>query len=151
MHGLRAKDEIIKTESYLLFICFTAKLAAPSRRWRMREGINMKTENKYEATEEDLTRIAELADVKLLTQDESTSLDEVLLEEDLDCSIEIEKTLLNEMAHAAFATTLDEDSFFIFWCENRERIRDAALMSDEVAEMLLLGFKLAITNGRPFP
>lgn len=80
----------------------------------MREGINMKTENKYEATEEDLTRIAELADVKLLTQDESTSLDEVLLEEDLDCSIEIEKTLLNEMAHAAFATTLDEDSFSFF-------------------------------------
>lgn len=107
----------------------------------------MKTEDKYEATEEDLTRIAELAGVELLTQDESENLDEALLEGDLDFSIEIEKTLLNEMAHAAFATTLDEDSFFVFWCENRERIRDAALMSDEVAEMLLLGFKLAINNG----
>lgn len=107
----------------------------------------MRTEDKYEATEEDLTRIAELAEVKLLIQDESEGLGEMLVSEDLDFSIEIKKTLLNEMAHAAFNTTLDEDSFFIFWCENRERIRDAAQMSDEVAEMLLLGFKLAITNG----
>lgn len=107
----------------------------------------MRTEDKYEATEEDLTRIAELAEVKLLIQDESEGLGEMLVSEDLDFSIEIKKTLLNEMAQAAFNTTLDEDSFFIFWCENRERIRDAAQMSDEVAEMLLLGFKLAITNG----
>lgn len=107
----------------------------------------MRTEDKYEATEEDLTRIAELAEVKLLIQDESEGLGEMLVSEDLDFSIEIKKTLLNEMAQAAFNTTLDEDSFFIFWCENRERIRDAAQMSDEVAEMLLLGFKLAITSG----
>lgn len=107
----------------------------------------MRTEDKYEVTEEDLTRIAELAEVKLLIQDESEGLGEMLVSEDLDFSIEIKKTLLNEMAQAAFNTTLDEDSFFVFWCENRERIRDAAQMSDEVAEMLLLGFKLAITNG----
>lgn len=107
----------------------------------------MRTEDKYEVTEEDLTRIAELAEVKLLIQDESEGLGEMLVSEDLDFSIEIKKTLLNEMAQAAFNTTLDEDSFFIFWCENRERIRDAAQLSDEVAEMLLLGFKLAITNG----
>ena len=107
----------------------------------------MRTEDKYEATEEDLTRIAELAEVELLIQDESEGLGEMLVSEDLDFSIEIKKTLLNEMAQAAFNTTLDEDSFFIFWCENRERIRDAAQMSDEVAEMLLLGFKLAITSG----
>ena len=107
----------------------------------------MRTEDKYEATEEDLTRIAELAEVKLLIQDESEGLGEMLVSEDLDFSIEIKKTLLNEMAQAAFNTTLDEDSFFIFWCENRERIRDAAQMSDEVAEMLLLGVKLAITSG----
>ena len=107
----------------------------------------MRTEDKYEATEEDLTRIAELAEVKLLIQDESEGLGEMLVSEDFDFSIEIKKTLLNEMAQAAFNTTLDEDSFFIFWCENRERIRDAAQMSDEIAEMLLLGFKLAITNG----
>lgn len=107
----------------------------------------MKTEDKYEVAEEDLTRIAELAEVELLIQDESEGLGEMLVSEDLDFSIEIKKTLLNEMAQAAFNTTLDEDSFFIFWCENRERIRDAAQMSDEVAEMLLLGFKLAITNG----
>ena len=64
----------------------------------------MRTEDKYEATEEDLTRIAELAEVKLLIQDESEGLGEML-------------------------------------------VSDAAQMSDEVAEMLLLGFKLAITNG----
>lgn len=107
----------------------------------------MKAEDKYEVTKEELTRIAELADVELLIQDESEGFGEMLLEGDLDFSNEIKKTLLNEMAHAAFSTTRDEDSFFIFWCENRERIHDAALMSDEVAEMLLLGFKLAITNG----
>lgn len=107
----------------------------------------MKAEDKYEVTKEDFTRIAELADVELLIQDESEGFGEMLLEGDLDFSNEIKKTLLNEMAHAAFSTTRDEDSFFIFWCENRERIHDAALMSDEVAEMLLLGFKLAITNG----
>lgn len=107
----------------------------------------MKTEDKYEVAEEDLTRIAELAEVELLIQDESESLGEMLVSDDLDFSIEIKKTLLNEMAQAAFNTTLDEDSFFVFWCENRARIRDAAQMSDEVAEMLLLGFKLAITNG----
>lgn len=94
----------------------------------------MKTEDKFEVTEEDIIRISELSDVELLIQGESEILGEMLLEDDSDFGIENAKALLKEMAHAAFATTLDKDTFFIFWCENRECIRDAALMGDEVAE-----------------
>ena len=55
------------------------------------------------------------------------------------------KGLLGEMAEAAFSE--GKDDFAAFACKNRDRIRKAAAVSDEVGEMLVIGYKMGISAG----
>lgn len=108
----------------------------------------METGSAYEVWKEDVQRMCELAGMEFVdgSRDEA-GLDELVLDGDRVFDPERIQQLLREMAEAAFNTTEDDGRLFVFWCENAERIRRAAQVSDEVTEMLLLGFRAAISSG----
>ncbi|MDO4291086.1 MAG: tetratricopeptide repeat protein [Eggerthellaceae bacterium] len=88
----------------------------------------------HRAQKQDVERIAALAGTELdkCVGDNGTNGDQNT------------KTLLREMANAAFSGTGDEFAEYV--SKNKSRILDIALSHPEVAEMLVLGYKVGISN-----
>lgn len=108
----------------------------------------METEGAYAIKKEDIQRMAELAGIEYVEQYESKDRFNAAADDD-DTIFDPEhiEPLLGDMADAAFSTTADDEQFFYFWCASSKCIREAASESSEVAEMVLLGFKFAISRG----
>lgn len=102
-------------------------------------------ETNYGATLDDLKRAAELGGFDLTVFDEDDA-DFQIFDGDLDAADDLDVDgLLQELAEAAFSP--DDDAFAEFVAQNRDRIRDAAFLSDEVPEMLVIGYEMGISRG----
>lgn len=110
-------------------------------------------ETNYGATLDDLKRAAELGGIDLTVFDEDDADFQIIdgdlsdaddLDLDLDLDVDVDG-LLQEMAEAAFSP--DDDAFAEFAAQNRDRIRDAAFLSDEVPEMLVIGYEMGVSRG----
>ena len=107
----------------------------------------MSSENAYAASPEDVRRMAQLAGIEVVMNEGEENPDHAP-EPDTDeqaPSPEQIRQLLREMAEAAFSK--DGEEFSEFAEENRQRIRIAATCAPEVAEMLVLGYKVGIAEG----
>ena len=129
----------------------------------------MSKENNYGITKEELERIAELAGIEFVWKDFNANTNKVLFDGDgkkyvlsdkgninnnetmLDSDIDVAytgeelKTLLKEMADAAYSPL--ENEFCYFVQENIKRIRKMANIYPEVSEVLVLGYKVGIAQG----
>ena len=119
--------------------------------------------NKYQVTEDDVKRMAELAEMDFGTGDlhalsEEEIFDELFKDFDLNegefpadpnqmYGVLLLKRVQGQLADAALSTMHDIDSFYDYWHENKESIRDAAQLSPAIKEMLVLGFRMAISVG----
>ena len=119
--------------------------------------------NKYQVTEDDVKRMAELAEMDYGEDDPQVLSEEEILEElfkDFDLNegsfpadphqmygALLLKRVQRQLADAALSTMNDVDSFYNYWQENKESIRDAAQLSPTIKEMLVLGFRMAISVG----
>lgn len=108
----------------------------------LRKGLDM---GDYGAKKEDVKRIAELAGMEFVEHESEESFNEEFADGDLVFGGEYVKQLLNEMANAAF--TAQGDEFCDYVAENRRRIWKAAQHAPEVAQMLVLCYKVGIANG----
>lgn len=106
-----------------------------------RRETGMAAKGEYAISKEEAMRMAELAGMEFDEDDAEEILDETFAV--YEC--ERVKAFLNEMANVAFSATGDEFTKYAF--ENRGRIRDMAWSHPEVAEMLVLGYKVGIANG----
>lgn len=107
----------------------------------------MESNAEFSMKKEDVQRLADLAGMEFIEHGSEEDFDEALADGDLVYSPEFIKNLLNGMANAALSTSKDDERFFYFWCENEDILRGTALENDEVAEMLLLCFRMAIDGG----
>lgn len=105
----------------------------------------MTTENKYAIQAEEAIRMAELAGMKFIEHDAEEDFDEEFADGDIVYDSKHVKALLNEMANIAFSATCDEFAEYVH--ENKSSIRKMARQCSEVAEMLILGYKVGIANG----
>ena len=119
--------------------------------------------NKYQVTEDDVKRMVELAEMDFDTGDlhalsEEEIFDELFKDFDLNegefpadpnqmYGVLLLKRVQGQLADAALSTMHDIDSFYDYWQENKESIRDAAQLSPAIKEMLVLGFRMAISVG----
>ena len=110
----------------------------------------------YEATKEELEKAAELGGYELYVQEDSDpegASPDGAPEGPAPANLSLEdrvsptdvKRLLSEMAQAAFSP--GKDDFAVFVSGNRDRIRKAAEVSDEVGQMLVIGYKMGISAG----
>ena len=110
----------------------------------------------YEATKEELEKAAELGGYELYVQEDSGpegASPDGAPEGPAPANLSLEdrvsptdvKRLLSEMAQAAFSP--GKDDFAVFVSGNRDRIRKAAEVSDEVGQMLVIGYKMGISAG----
>lgn len=93
---------------------------------------------KFNISHEELERIGALSgiDVSFTTDNERS--------EDKTCADDV-RQLLEELGKAAFSN--DGDVFARFVADNRARIHELALYSNEVAELVVLGYKFGISAG----
>ena len=100
----------------------------------------MVDEDKYAATREDAKQIAELAGIEFSVVEG----DEEDLAIDDRPHVDVD-ALLQEMSKAAFSSEHEEFPGFV--ALNRKRIALAAGESEEVSELLVLGYKMGISRG----
>lgn len=93
---------------------------------------------KFNISHEELERMGALSgiDVSFTTDNERS--------EDKTCADDV-RQLLEELGKAAFSN--DGDVFARFVADNRARIHELALYSNEVAELVVLGYKFGISAG----
>lgn len=119
--------------------------------------------SKYQVSEDDVKRMAELAEMDYGADDLHDLSEEEILEElfkDFDLNegafpadphqmygVLLLKRVQSQLADAAISTMHDVDSFYDYWQENKESIREAAQLSPAIKEMLVLGFRMAISIG----
>ena len=104
----------------------------------------MSSENAYAASPEDVRRMAQLAGIDYIERavDDEEGQRDVPEGDEAAPSPEQIRQLLREMAQTAFSK--DGEEFAELAEENRQRIRIAATCAPEVAEMLVLGYKVGI-------
>lgn len=105
----------------------------------------MAASNKYAIQKEDATRMAQLAGIEFIEHDSEEGFEEAFKDGSVVFGSEYVKAFLKEMAKVAFSAEGDEFASFVY--ENRQLIRDMARRHPEVVEMLVLGYRVGITNG----
>lgn len=105
----------------------------------------MPMQEKYNAKKEDVKRIAELAGMEFVEHENKEQFEKEFVDGDLVFGKERVKQFLNEMANVAFSAS--EDEFAEFAAINRNKIREMADYAPEVAEMLVLCYRVGISNG----
>lgn len=97
-------------------------------------------ESKYAATLEEEMRAARIANAEL-TADERGAIERLL---DGGPCVDVD-ALLQDMGEAAFSS--ESGAFAAFVARNHQRICVAAADSDDVSELLVLGYKIGISRG----
>lgn len=101
--------------------------------------------NSYAISREEAMHMAELAGMEFVEHDSEEDFDSAFVGGDAVYGSEYVKAFLGEMANAAFSARGDEFAEYV--CKNRDLIRDMAWQFPEVAEMLVLGYKVGIAGG----
>ena len=101
-------------------------------------------ENDYAATAEDREEVVSLSGISVDNVWRNSSGEYCYIPRSSISDKEI-KQLLREMGEIAFSS--DADAFAMFVEQNKQRIRDAAFVSDNVTSMLIMGYKIGISAG----
>lgn len=105
----------------------------------------MKVDNAYGITKNDVMRMAELSGMEFIEHEDEESFDEAFADGDVVYGSGFVKRLLGEMAEVAFSAEGDQFAEYVY--NNRSEIYDVAAQVPEVVEMLVLGYKVGISNG----
>ena len=105
----------------------------------------MAAEGAYAIRKEEAVRMAELAGMEFVEHGSEDVSDAVFADGDVVYDGEYVRAFLSEMANVAFSAAGEE--FAGYAHDNGRRIREMALSYPEVAEMLVLGYKVGIAKG----